>query len=416
MTVIGDMIISGRELFPDMPQTIPAPTASAAVVTVASTLPPGTYNVIVTQRNPWGETLGAAEITGLVVGAGQGIQITSPLLPSATTIRAYLTSGAAGTELQFIESTVSPFNITTPLTASGAPPSRSTAWLPDTDGKMVSAFTVYRWLTQGLSRLARKVGGITDYTAIGSVVSQPMYVMNGQWQKINSMWYDGFDLTLANQRDYFRRNTIQSSVLASAAVSIAADRIILEVFYQPIRTAGATTLSVAMVTPSDITATMTSIGGFQTFAPPMFVQFGTGPTAEIAAFSLLSGTTLKNLIRGVGGTTPQAWPQGTQVFELNMPILGKRLFSSTYLPGNSLNVLPVPIGWETILPTFLLHKMREAEQERSEAQGLLKEFDDACMEFLRSNRQLAGPQQVKQSPVIETVPGFGSSLGGVVLP
>src|SRR5207245_10377206 len=205
---------------------------------------------------------------------------------------------------------------------------------------------------------------------------------------------------------------ITSSVLAGAAISLAADRIIMEVFYQPIRTAGAAILSSAMTATDTVASINPANPSIQAFGPPMFALIGT----EIVAYSLLSATQLTGLIRGLGGTTPQAWPIGTAVLELNMPILGKRLFSAQYLPGNSQNTLPVPQGWEAILPTFLLSKMRDAEQERQEAKDLLKEFDDACLSFLRANRQLAGPQQVKQSPVIETVPGFVSSLGRVLWP
>src|ERR1700693_2587621 len=125
-----------------MPQTLPQTTASVAVVTSGGwTLAAGTYACIVTQRNQWGETLGATEVTGLVIGANQGIQITSPLQPGSTTIRAYLTlpNGAAGTEQQFIENTVSPFTVATPLPSSGVPPTVNRAWLPDTDGPLVSA-------------------------------------------------------------------------------------------------------------------------------------------------------------------------------------------------------------------------------------------------------------------------------------
>src|ERR1700736_6822535 len=97
-----------------MPQVLPATTATgAAVVVGSSTLPAGTCACVVTQRNQWGETIASGETTGLVADATHGIQVTSPLQPGATTIRAYLTlpGGAAGTEQQFIESTVSPFTI-----------------------------------------------------------------------------------------------------------------------------------------------------------------------------------------------------------------------------------------------------------------------------------------------------------------
>src|SRR5215831_4705986 len=102
--LVGELVEDIREAITDQPQTLPAPTASFAVVTaVGSTLPTGTYLLVVTQRNPYGETLGTAESGAQVVGANQGIQVTSALLPGATAIRAYLTlpGGVSGSEIQF---------------------------------------------------------------------------------------------------------------------------------------------------------------------------------------------------------------------------------------------------------------------------------------------------------------------------
>src|SRR6202521_2792450 len=416
MTLIGDILISAREMIPDMCSTLGPATATAAVVAApGSTLPVGTYAVIVTWRNQWGETLEAGETLGLVVAANQGIQITSTLPPGATTIRAYLTSpgGAAGSEQQFVESIVSPFVISAPPVLASALPTRSTAWLPDSDGqRMFSVGTLYRWLNQGLSRLARKAGVLQDYTAVGTVAGQPLYVMAGEWAKITNVWYDGSPLALGSQGSFFRRNTITSSVLASCAVSIRTNQLVIELFYQPARTAGASTLS-AQLGIADIGASCAPLGGFQSFGPPMFAQIGT----EIVAFSQISGTNLLGLIRGLGGTVPQVWPSGTAVKELNVPLLGKRLSTQNYVPGNSANLLPVPLGWEEVLPIFILSRARESEQDRQSAAALLKQFDDAVMDYLRANRQIAGPTQVGGSSWgVDTVPGFGSSMGGVVLP
>src|SRR5271170_461587 len=105
---LGSAIINARQVVPDMPQVLPPTVATVVgvVVVVGSTLPTGTYAVVVTQRNPYGETIASGETTGLIVGANEGIQIVSPYQPSATTVRAYLTlpGGAPGTEQQYIES------------------------------------------------------------------------------------------------------------------------------------------------------------------------------------------------------------------------------------------------------------------------------------------------------------------------
>lgn len=415
--LVGDVIISARELIPDMPQVLPPPSNAQAslVASSGSTLPAGTYFCVVSFITPWGETTPSPESIALVVGANQGIQVNPVMPPSAIGVRAYLTlpGGASGTEQQFIQSSTVPFTISAPPSSTGLPATRNSAYLADTDGlRMFSASTLYRWLNEGMRRLARKVGGIQDYSAVGSVSGQSLYVLAGEWSKIDSVWYDGFPLGLGNQGGFFRRNQIRSSVLASAAISIRTNQVVMEVFYQPIRTAGASTLSSAMAI-TDTVAAITSLANFTAFGPPMFALIG----SEIVALSAFSGSSLIGLIRGVGGTVPQAWPIGTAVQELNIPLLGKRLHTQQYTPGNAANMLPVPIGWESILPTYILSKARTAEQDTQTASALLKEFDDAALEMLRANRQIMGPTQVGGGMYgAETVPGFGSYLGGVVLP
>lgn len=417
MSLIGDVIIGARELIPDMPQVIPAlvtPTASV-IAAGGSTLPVGTYALVITFITPWGETIASTEVTGLVVGANQGIQISAPSLPpSATGMNAYLTlaGGAAGSEQLLYQSSVIPFTISTVAPAAATPPTRNTAWLPDTNGKFISAGTVYRWLNEGLRRLSLKVGGLQDYTAVGSTSGQSLYPLTGQWRKLQSVWYDGFPLGFGNQRGFFRRNQIQSSVLASAAISINTNVAVLEVFYQPIRTAGQSTLTGA-ISPTSTTAALAALTNFQPFGPPMFALIGN----EIVAYAAQSGLNLTGLIRGIGGTTPQSWPIGTLVRELNIPVLGKRLHTIQYVPGNALNTLPLPVGWESILPTYILSRSRDAEQDTQSATKYLKDFDDAALELLRANRQIAGPVQVGDGMYgAEVVPGLGTSLGGVVLP
>lgn len=417
MALIGDIIIGARELIPDLPQTLAAPTAPSAsvVAAVGSTLPTGTYLVQITFTTSWGETVTSPESSGLAVAANQGIQINPSLPPSVTGVNAYLTlaGGASGTEQQLVSSPTVPFTISTPPTIQAVPPTRNTAWLPDTNGtKMFSAGTAFRWLNEGLRRLSLKVGGIQDYSAIGTVTGKPLYPITGDWKKITTIWYDGFPLGLGNQGGFFRRNTIQSSVLASAAVSIHTNQVVIEIFYQPVRTAGSSTLSGNMLI-TDTIASVTSLTSFQSFGPPMFALIGT----EIVAFTTISGSTLTGILRGVGGTVPQAWAAGTAVSELNVPFLGKRISTTQYVPGNSANTLPLPTGWENLLVTYLVSRARDAEQDTQSATKYLKDFDDGCTELLRANRQLMGPTQVGGGMYgAETVPGFGTAFGGVVLP
>lgn len=389
--LVGDIIVQAREMITDVPQVIAtAPTASFSVVTPASsTLTIGNYFLVVTQRNPWGETLQSAESTSQTVGAGQGIQVTSTLLPGATTIRAYLTfaGGAAGSETQFIESTTSPFTISTNPVLFGTPPTRSSAFLPDTDGRMLSASSLFRWLSQALVEASREVGGILDYTGVGSVVGQPLYTLQGEWLQLSDVWYDGYPVSEIGRNTFFRRNTVQSSILGAVTVSVRDNRVIAEVWPQPARTA-ATTTTTSQVNIGDSTINVTSTAGF--VLPFGFAQVGT----EVISYATLTGTSLTGCVRGLSGGVASSWVSGTTVNELNLFMCGKRIFTQAYVPGTSTTVIPVPAGWDEMLIYFILSKEKQAEQDFSESARLRKLFDEMLTGFVRSNRQLAGPRQV----------------------
>src|ERR1035438_10476403 len=347
MPTIGDIIFAVRSKIPDMPPSLPAPSLTVSVVSaVGSTLPAGTYYVIVSQRNPWGETQGSAESTLQTVGANQGIQVTSALLPGATTIRAYLTlaGGAVGSEIQYVESTTTPFTISVPLTGFGTPPTRSTAWLLDSDGPQFGASTVYQWLNEALNKLARAVGGMQDYSGVPTVAGQPLYVCPGMWGEISDVWYGGYWVQGGKRAEFFRRNSITSSVLNKVNISVMTDKQVIEVYPQPDRNAGTTT------TTADMGASNTSVavvnpGVF--YLPFGFAQIGT----EIVAYA---NTALGGLIRGLGSTVATAWPSGTTVTELSLFWAGKRLTLKPYQPGSSLMDLAAPQGWVAILPNYML--------------------------------------------------------------
>lgn len=419
MSLVGDMVIASRELIPDMPDVLPVPAATASVVSsTGSTLPAGTYYVVVTQWNPWGQTLYPAEIGSLTVGANQGIKITSALLPGATRVRAYLTqvNGASGSESQFVDSTTSPFTIAAPPSSSGTPPTRSTAFLPDDDGSFLSAGTIFRWINEALHRGSRMVNGILDYTGVASVQGQALYALYSQWSQITSIWYDGFPLNLGSREYFFRRNSIQASVLASATVSVQDDRTMIEVFYQPVRSAGITTLGSGLGI-GDTVANVLSTADYLSLAPPMMAMIGTLPNVEIVAFYNFTGTQLQGLVRGLGGTSAAAWPAGTSVQELNIPVSGRRVITSSFQPGDSSLVANIPQGWRSVVPEYVLYRARLAEQMDKEANQHYANFKAAIEEWGKANRQIAGPRSISIYPRgAEVVPGYGTPLGGVVLP
>jgi hypothetical protein len=387
---LGGAIINARQVVPDMPQVLPPTTATAAVAAaIGSSLPAGTYAVVVTQRNPYGETTGAGETTGIIVGANQGIQVTSPLQPGATTIRAYLTlvNGAAGTEQQYIESAVSPFTIATPPTNAGVPPQLNKAFLPDTDGGLISATAMFGWANDGLKMLCRMAGGLLDYAGVPSVINQPLYVVGQTWISITSLWYDGWWMSGGDRGQFFRRNTITSSILSSATISVYNNQMVLEVYPQPARTAAATTLAAPMAS-TDTVAVLTTTAGF--VLPFGFVLID----GETMAYGAISGNTLTGLIRGLGGSSQIAHAGGAAVNELNLFWSGKRQIDPNYAPGASATVLPIPNGWDVLLAQYMSGRAKNIEHDGQYWKQLNDDIKASIKDWARTEKGVMRRRQV----------------------
>lgn len=387
---VGYAIISARQVVPDMPQTLPPTTATAAVVAaIGSTLPAGTYAVEVTQLNPYGETIAGGETTGLAVGSNQGIQITSPLQPSAVTIRAYLTlpGGAAGTEQQYIESAVSPFTISTPPPNAGVPPQLNKAYLPDTDGTLMSATGLFGWLNDGLRMICRMAGGLLDYSGVQSQINNPLYNIGQTWIEITSLWYDGWWFKGGDRGQFFRRNTVTSSILSGASISVYNNQQVLEVYPQPARTAFSTTLAVTMGA-ADTTATLTSTSGF--VLPFGFVNIG----GELMAYGAINGNVLTGLIRGLGGTGATAHNSGVAALEINLFWSGKRQIDPSFAPGSSASVLPVPNGWGVLLAQYISGRAKNIEHDGQYWKQLNDAIKESVKDWARTERGVVRRRQV----------------------
>jgi hypothetical protein len=408
--LVGDVVQAIRESITDQPQTLPAPTASFSIVAATgSTLTAGNYYLVVTQRNNWGETLGTAESTIQNVGVNQGIQITSALFPTATTIRAYLTlaGGAQGSESQFVESTVSPFIISANPTNAGSPPSRNTAYNPDTDGDSFSATTVFNWVNDALSLGSNICGGMIDYSGVQTQVGQPMYVILGKWEMIPDVWYDGYPLAPDKAGNFFRRNSITASVLSQVTTTLLSDRMMIEVWPQPARTGASTTLSSALSAAAN-SAVLINGGGFLLTNGCMQVD------SEIMMYNGQAGNTFKNLIRGVGGTIAVAHNIGAPVLELNLFFHGWRTFDINYQPGSALTSVQIPDEWSPLLPIYGLARVKLAEQDIQGYQALKKDFEASLQGWFKQNKVTTGPRQLGDSSNnLEVIPSLG---GGWVVP
>jgi hypothetical protein len=418
MALVGDMIFRVRSKIPDLPPVVPiVPSVSFSIVTPASsTLTSGTYFAVLTQLNSWGETLQSEE-SSFTVGVGQAISAQSVPIPGAVAIRVYLSlvGGAAGSECQFVQSS----GITYPFTqliissnpaSSGIPPIRSTAYMMDSDGFQFGASTVYDWMNEGLNKISRVVGGLLDYCGVPTQVGQPLYVMPGEWVEITDVWYGGYWVKGGKRGDFFRKNTVNASILDAVAVSVFTNQQVIEVSYQPDRASGVTATTANMAA-TDTSAQISNIGVF--LLPFGFAQIG----SEIVAYSSLTGTTIGGLIRGLGGSAPQAWPSGTTVTELSLFWCGKRLLSSdSYSPGQAMSPLAVPEGWESILPLYMLAQAKKAELDMKTASDLEKQCYEEATRWMLGNKGVVSQVQVGGFSLARPWTFSNTIAGGLIVP
>jgi len=418
---VGNVILSAREMFTDRAQVLNPPGTElkgTLIGNAPSTLTWGTYYVKLCYRtgsaiNPWGETLPGPELGPFVVDAQHSIQIqgtqqntygAAQLPAGATAVVAYY--GSQGGEYQYVVSTSIPFAIGI-QGQGGYPPTRNTAYLPDSNGDALSAAAIYRWINDGLKLGSEITNGIPDHTACPTVDGQPVYTLPGNWKKINGGWYDGYPLYMGRQNDVFRRNAVPGTVALSVTRQLT-DRTMVECWPQPARTSGNGTTTAAMGL-ADIVANVNVSGWVLGFG---LAQIGT----EIVEYAALDNNQLVGLTRGMAGTVPMAWPAGTVVNELNLEFSGSRV-PTPYGLGMSGSVLNLEPGWDQALQVYLESRFLKLEKQYKESKALLDEFT-ATMQQMKSNRIVFGPRQVQANAGrgAETYPGLGGPFGGVLVP
>jgi hypothetical protein len=419
--LVGDLVQAIRESVTDQPELLPPPdngpttTALQALVSVLGT---GTFYASVTYTTPWGETLPCTEFTVTITGPNNTFQV-GPLklggfqfsIPVITGVNVYVGTAAGNEVLQFRFPGSGPGStvllLSTTPTSYQSPPERNSAYLPDTDGDAVNAAMIFRVICDALKLASQVCGGLLDYSGISSVNGSPQYIVPGLWKKMASCWYDGYPLAMDDNGNYFRRNAITASVLSSVALSTFNNQSMIEVWPQPARTAASTTLASPLAL-TDTQAVLTSIGNF--LLTNGFVKIGN----EIMSYSGIVGNTLTNLQRALSGTVQASIAAGQPVNELNLFWSGWRMYAPVFAPGSSMTIVPVPVGWESILFEYGLGRVKLAEQNVADYSKLNDSFKKQLSDWERTNRTVVGPRQIgEQSNQLETIPNLA---GGWIVP
>lgn len=408
--LVGDIILAIREGVTDMPPALATPTITSATGTsaVGGTITPGTYYFVLTVLNQWGESLPSAEVSVVVGGGQNAITFNISGGVGITSLRLY-SSGSPGVELGAITPPAAASFTVLSLapTINAPPPTHASGYFPDADGDSFSASSVFVWLNDALILASQICGGLIDYSGVTTAVGQPMYVVTGEWKTIPDVWYDGYPLAPDRAGNFFRRNAITASVLSMVATTLLTDRMMIEVWPQPARTAASSTLF-AGLTPTSTVAAPTSLTGF--LLTNGMIQID----QEIIAYNGMSGGAFQNLIRGLGGTTAASHVPGAPVTELNLFFRGWRKYNPTFIPGQSALSIPIPPEWKPMLPIYGLARTKLAEQNIQEYNELKKDFEGSLTAWMKTTKITTGPRQIGDpSNNLEVIPSLG---GGWVVP
>lgn len=418
--LVGDILLSAREAVPDLPGVLPAPGSEITFAAQGGSGNPfnaGTYFLVATYTNLWGETSVGPE-TSLALDGASSITVTvtaSPFISFIVSLNVYLGYSAGGEIMlyNFAAPLTDPtYTIdTTTAVVVGTPPEGNCAFLPDTGGPVAGAGQIFRWLTDALNRLSSLNGGIPDQSGFSTQTGKANYQIPGDWQSLGNAWYDGYPLMMGSSSLVFRHNTI-TALSGMMSFTQVTDRLIVELFAQADRTAGVGSLSVNM-TALDVVAQTAALDGW--VLPFGLAQIGVPPTYEVVSYTM-EGDNLVSLVRGLGGTNPRAWLVGTPVLELNVQITGMRA-PQLYAPGTANNSLTIPSSWVPLMHLYLLARYRRIEQQEDEASKLMKQFEDGAKEATK-RKPVLGDRQInpQDSVAVDVYPLLSKEFGGGIIP
>jgi hypothetical protein len=421
-SLVGDALMSLREQAADPPSALPAPSSVAAAGTGGGAL---SLWFVATQLTPWGESAPSAEVTLTTQAVGSTFTISGQCSFAATQINVYFTLAGAGLEDRYLAYSVPaggigafsiPFTLSTAGITQGFPPSRSSAWLPDTDGTALAVAALYRWINEGLDAATALTEGIRDVTGIPSTAGQAQYQVVSNWRKLTSGFFDGWPITMGNKSDVFRHSNVTG---ISGTTVLNQDSVVqqVELYPQSSRTSGNGTLSGNLsATATAIPYTPGSSGWVLGFGLALIGPYPADPSAcELVYYSGNASNSLSPVTRGMGGTVAQAWPAVTSVMEANIYFSGIR-YPLHYQKGQSANQLQLPPAWIDALKDYLSSRFKGAEQDVEGQQAMLKSFEAKC-NLIKGNREVMSPRRVQAGGVTgpETVEGLGGYFGGVIL-
>src|SRR5262245_4253769 len=242
--------------------------------------------------------------------------------------------------------------------------------MPDGDGQFLRASTLYRWLTAGIREVTRRANWlIHDWTAQAQLEREGVYGFDYKYVNVDACYCNMYRLMHLDEV-----HTIYPSVAVAQPLWFSwhhrSDRLELALWPYCDRSDPRPSLWSSM----DPVTTSMDLPTTEGFLPNGYVRV----EGELMHYSALAqdldpqaAPGLRLVRRGVGGTSATTHFAGQTVEHLSIWVRGWRAPKTVV---RSTDCVELPYAFQHPLETFLLARVKEAEQLRQEASSLMQEF------------------------------------------
>ena len=242
--------------------------------------------------------------------------------------------------------------------------------LPDTDGGLFRAQTLYRWLSDGIKKCAQGLGWvISDWTAFPAVGGQPNYLIDAKWTAISNCLVKKWVLAPIDESlTIFPVAQLIASQPIRYQLHKNIDQITLGVFPGPSYTDGSTT-NVGTITA---TATSLSLGSATTFLPDGYVLVDSGTVTELMKYETKTPTGVQLLTRAQGGTSAYQFGPSSTVTHCSIWLKGVRQPKAVTLSTDNIEL---PSAFVPLLQLYVLARCRLSENDYQEGKAMMTDFE-----------------------------------------
>lgn len=269
---------------------------------------------------------------------------------------------------------------------------------PDHDGGLLSAATLYQWLTDGMRDMTRRSHWVVeDWWAFAAIENQPIYRLDSRWHQVEGAYaYQRQCWPYPETQIVYPAQATGTPLLYGSHARVGA----LEVFFWPNpNLADPVTRLTADVGPRDTVFPVVSTDNFQESFGWIRVD------GELCQYNMTDSTTLSIARRGCSGTLPAIHMANAEVYSLALWVKGVRTPTKVV---SSLSRVEIPEAFLVPLLTYVRAQVKGKEQDEAGEQQLMNRYREEIQSIINDPIWQSDPRDGQAQ-----VRAYGHQPGGI---